>query len=771
MDKYRPKRPTTLALFPQLPQAGTQYTLTLCSLPSVPVHLRSSVTSIQAIIPSDSINNNSLGKKDSWKNSHSSSPHITGDLTPPDVQPKAQDKVLHSTYHQDPKPPMNNETSSKANTLAAATATDTRSRLREKQVSGVTHIQSSSTLRSQRKGGGRGATAMKERSLGDIRGKDEVTTGKEDRRGGRPCAESKVKEKERNGHQRPREANVLRSRGSEGKRKVGAKGGNRGGVFKPNNILCNQEVYLTAMVVPRTPVAPRNQDKIQDKGQSHDRTQDNPPVLSRSSSGGGSNRMSLSSDTEGPPPGPLHPSLPYRTNPDISEEEGEGDPTACINCLAGNEKTEMDCTKSEVDAGRGKVDSNTEVDFTNSVTQGDSVATWTVPKSDATAGLNYDSVKYTLVVDEHAQLELVNLKDCLHSYDEHNDDSDAETVYQSANEEEDPEYEEERKRRHEARKQGRKEEKNRRKEEEVTKKRREEDVKMRREEEVKRRREGVARICKQSKVTSTTVSEEEDSHGGRAGAPRSRKFLNLFANNSSQYSATGAGSFGVFSCVLDGVERQQSHRAVYRFVPRHADELYLDTDDPVLMLNQSEDLWCQGYNMRTGATGIFPAFYAVKLAKDINQVQKDGWIEQFLVRFLGSVQVPIHKGNDVLCAAMQKVACNRRLAGQPPSACVLEVSVKGVKINVQDQCHSAHRGDQCFHFFQLKNISFCGCHPNHSKYFGFITKHPDQQRFACHVMMSDTTLHPLAESVGRAFQQYYKEHIGYSCPTEDIFIE
>lgn len=24
MDKYRPKRPTTLALFPQLPQAGTQ---------------------------------------------------------------------------------------------------------------------------------------------------------------------------------------------------------------------------------------------------------------------------------------------------------------------------------------------------------------------------------------------------------------------------------------------------------------------------------------------------------------------------------------------------------------------------------------------------------------------------------------------------------------------------------------------------------------------------------------------------------------------------
>uniref|UniRef100_A0A3Q3LVZ2 PID domain-containing protein n=1 Tax=Mastacembelus armatus TaxID=205130 RepID=A0A3Q3LVZ2_9TELE len=164
--------------------------------------------------------------------------------------------------------------------------------------------------------------------------------------------------------------------------------------------------------------------------------------------------------------------------------------------------------------------------------------------------------------------------------------------------------------------------------------------------------------------------------------------------------------------------------------------------------------------MRTGATGIFPAFYVVKVARD-----KAGWIEQFLVRFLGSVHVPIHKGNDMLCAAMQKVHKCRydttEHTMKPPSGCVVEVSVKGVKIS----------GDQCFHFFQLKNISFCGCHPKHSKYFGFITKHPDQQRFACHVMMSETTLHPLAESLGRAFQQYYKEHIGYSCPTEDIFID
>lgn len=34
---------------------------------------------------------------------------------------------------------------------------------------------------------------------------------------------------------------------------------------------------------------------------------------------------------------------------------------------------------------------------------------------------------------------------------------------------------------------------------------------------------------------------------------------------------------------------------------------------------------------------------------------KSDWLDTFWVKFLGSVQVPYHKGNDVLCAAMQKV--------------------------------------------------------------------------------------------------------------------
>lgn len=55
-----------------------------------------------------------------------------------------------------------------------------------------------------------------------------------------------------------------------------------------------------------------------------------------------------------------------------------------------------------------------------------------------------------------------------------------------------------------------------------------------------------------------------------------------------------------------------------RFVPRHEDELYLEIDDPVLVLDRSEDLWCLGYNMRSGASGIFPAFYTVEVTKEPN---------------------------------------------------------------------------------------------------------------------------------------------------------
>ncbi|XP_061854027.1 C-Jun-amino-terminal kinase-interacting protein 1 [Colius striatus] len=342
--------------------------------------------------------------------------------------------------------------------------------------------------------------------------------------------------------------------------------------------------------------------------------------------------------------------------------------------------------------------------------------------SSDTSALSYDSVKYTLVVDENVQLELVSLKQCYSGY---SDESDSATVYdncvsspyESAIGEE---YEED-------------------------------------------------ALKRDSVCLSEDSTPEADIHF-------SKKFLNVFMSGRARSSS--AESFGLFSCMINGEEQEQTHRAVFRFVPRHADELELEVDDPLLVEVQAEDYWYEAYNMRTGNRGIFPAYYAIEVTKEPEHVtalaKSSDWVDQFRVKFLGSVQVPYHKGNDVLCAAMQKIATTRRLTVHfnPPSSCVLEISVRGVKIAVKADDSKEHsKVNKCSHFFQLKNISFCGYHPKNNKYFGFITKHPADHRFACHVFVSEESTKPLAESVGRAFQQFYKEYVEYTCPTEDIYLE
>ncbi|XP_061466844.1 C-Jun-amino-terminal kinase-interacting protein 1 isoform X2 [Rhineura floridana] len=342
--------------------------------------------------------------------------------------------------------------------------------------------------------------------------------------------------------------------------------------------------------------------------------------------------------------------------------------------------------------------------------------------SSDTSALSYDSVKYTLVVDEDVQLELVSLKQCYSGY---SDESDSATVYdncvsspyESAIGEE---YEED-------------------------------------------------ALKRDSVCLSEDSTPEADIHF-------SKKFLNVFMSGRSRSSS--AESFGLFSCIINGEEQEQTHRAVFRFVPRHEDELELEVDDPLLVEVQAEDYWYEAYNMRTGDRGIFPAYYAIEVTKDPDHMtdssKASDWVDQFRVKFLGSVQVPYHKGNDVLCAAMQKIATTRRLTVHfnPPSSCVLEISMRGVKIAVKsDDSKDPSKGNKCSHFFQLKNISFCGYHPKNNKYFGFITKHPADHRFACHVFVSEESTKPLAESVGRAFHQFYKECVEYTCPTEDIYLE
>ncbi|XP_075408754.1 C-Jun-amino-terminal kinase-interacting protein 2 [Tenrec ecaudatus] len=331
------------------------------------------------------------------------------------------------------------------------------------------------------------------------------------------------------------------------------------------------------------------------------------------------------------------------------------------------------------------------------------------PAAPRDASLVYDAIKYTLVVDEHTQLELVSLRRCAGLGQASEEDSGSEAS----------------------------------------------------EEEVGPGLPG-----------RSGSGDLEDASPDSPDLTFSKKFLNVFVNSTSRSSSTD--SFGLFSCLVNGEEREQTHRAVFRFIPRHPDELELDVDDPVLVEAEEDDFWSRGFNMRTGAWGIFPAFYAHAVpgpAKDLlGSKRSPCWVDRFDVQFLGSVEVPCHQGNGILCAAMQKIAMARKLTVhlRPPASCDLEISLRGVKLSLSG---GGPEFERCSHFFQMKNISFCGCHPRNSCYFGFITKHPLLSRFACHVFVSQESMRPVAQSVGRAFLEYYQEHLEYACPTEDIYLE
>ncbi|XP_044540285.1 C-Jun-amino-terminal kinase-interacting protein 1, partial [Gracilinanus agilis] len=333
-------------------------------------------------------------------------------------------------------------------------------------------------------------------------------------------------------------------------------------------------------------------------------------------------RMSVSSD----PDPSSYPAAPGRPHPSISEEEEEEEEEerGGCDCLSSPERGEP-----PGGGGGGWAASRGELPRAS--------------LSSDTSALSYDSVKYTLVVDEHAQLELVSLRQCYSGY---SDDSDSATVYDNC-------------------------------------------VSSPYESAIGEEYEEAAR------PRPAAVCLSDDSTPDGPDVHFSKKFLNVFMSGRSRSSS--AESFGLFSCTINGEEQEQTHRAVFRFVPRHEDELELEVDDPLLVELQADDYWYEAYNMRTGARGAFPAYYAIEVTKEPETVaalaKNSDWVDEFRVKFLGSVQVPYHKGNDVLCAAMQKIATTRRLTVHfnPPSSCVLEINVRGVKIVVKAEDSQEHK--------------------------------------------------------------------------------
>lgn len=213
---------------------------------------------------------------------------------------------------------------------------------------------------------------------------------------------------------------------------------------------------------------------------------------------------------------------------------------------------------------------------------------------------------------------------------------------------------------------------------------------------------------------------------------------------------------------------EPTHRGLHRFVPRHPDEIEVDIGDPVYVQKEAEDLWCEGANLRSGEIGIFPIAHVVDVEYndfDPDNTRRDDKKERYLLDYIGSVETSLYKGNIVLCQAVRKISLQQPLC--QPICTVLEISDKGIKM--LDKSETSSSGHD--YFFNLKNITFCGFHPREPRYFGFVTKHPEKIKYACHVFIGQRSTQPVAEACGRAFQRFYRKFMETAYPVEDIYLE
>ncbi|GFO49127.1 C-jun-amino-terminal kinase-interacting protein 1 [Plakobranchus ocellatus] len=212
-----------------------------------------------------------------------------------------------------------------------------------------------------------------------------------------------------------------------------------------------------------------------------------------------------------------------------------------------------------------------------------------------------------------------------------------------------------------------------------------------------------------------------------------------------------------------------THRGLHRFIPRHADEINIGIGDPIHVIKEYDDLWCEGINFRTNERGIFPAMYAndLKFLDESDDDEEEYW--KFNMKFLGSMEVTAHKGDDILLYAINKVAKTHQGKIHAASVCILEINQYGIRMI--DKSKDGHEKDTFSHFFALKNISFCGTHPKDNRYFAFITKHPRDYKFACHVFHGNRPTHRARDALGEAFKRFYQEYMAFTHPTEDIYIE
>ena len=86
-------------------------------------------------------------------------------------------------------------------------------------------------------------------------------------------------------------------------------------------------------------------------------------------------------------------------------------------------------------------------------------------------------------------------------------------------------------------------------------------------------------------------------------AKSGKNFTNGLKNNSYEPPILEIGS----------QDLKQTHVALYKFLPRHKDEIVLDEGDPIHVSKIGDDLWHEGTNLMSGKSGVFPSRYVADI--------------------------------------------------------------------------------------------------------------------------------------------------------------
>ena len=123
-----------------------------------------------------------------------------------------------------------------------------------------------------------------------------------------------------------------------------------------------------------------------------------------------------------------------------------------------------------------------------------------------------------------------------------------------------------------------------------------------------------------------------------------------------------------------------THRGLHKFTARHTDEIDIDIGDPVYVHHEAEDSWCEGVNLRTHRKGIFPSAYVVDVDYDFDADGSRVNKERYVLDYLCSVETHLHKGEEVLSSAVQKLRQIPSEKRQHPQSCIIEISDQGIHV-------------------------------------------------------------------------------------------